>query len=62
MRRGKLGAKNHNLQGKGMGKIKQKVGGKWEFSYQKCNWEWQKLKPEYHKIMKMCGIWGGNGK
>ena len=43
-----------------MGKMKQKISGKWDFIDQKYNWESEKLKPEYHQIMKVCGIWEEN--
>ena len=42
--------------------MKQKISGKWDFSHQKYNWEWEKQKPKYHQIIKMCGIWDGNEK
>ena len=45
-----------------MGKMKQKISGKWNFSHQKYNWECEKQKPEYYQIMKMCGSWEGNGQ
>ena len=56
--------------GKGMEKMRQKIGLNRDFSHQKYNWEWEKLNPKYHHGWDLGREWEmikfimekGNGK